>query len=204
MKKEILDRIQALGGNISNVRGTTLKEDIQAITFNTVLYRKPEDTAWAKAEQTEPIYGIGEYVDKHRAQFKKDKDTFYQELLSYYYCLTDEGRGQTFFQNELFTPFTEGTSSYDEWSGEWKEEEWKKIIKGEKMELIQIGYDYSFPDHLYVCLTDPNPENPVVYGTDHEEFFDKISIEGTLEEYFNRFMTQDELLAIIKSKLENE
>lgn len=203
MKKEILNRIKALGGNIDHVKGTSLKEDIMAITFNTVLYARPEDTPWAEAEEAEPIYGIGEYVDNHREQFEQDKNTFYQQMLDHYYCLTDEGRGQTFFTNELFTPFTKGTPSYEEWNGEWEEEDWKKVIKGEKMELIQIAYDYGFPDHLYVCLTDPNPENPIVYGTDHEEFFDEISIEGTLEEYFNRFMTKEELLSIVKNKLEH-
>ena len=41
MKQEILDRIQALGGDISQVKGTSLAEDLSAITFNTILYEKP-------------------------------------------------------------------------------------------------------------------------------------------------------------------
>ena len=56
MKQEILDRIQALGGDISQVKGTSLAEDLSAITFNTILYEKPEDTAWARADEEEPIY----------------------------------------------------------------------------------------------------------------------------------------------------
>jgi hypothetical protein len=48
------------------VKGTSLAEDLLAITFDTVLYPKPQDTPWAKAEDTEPIYGIGAWVDAHR------------------------------------------------------------------------------------------------------------------------------------------
>lgn len=44
MKQTILNRIQALGGDISKVKGTSLQEDLLAITFDTVLYEKPEDT----------------------------------------------------------------------------------------------------------------------------------------------------------------
>ena len=70
MKQEILNRIQALGGNISQVKGTSLAEDLLAITFNTVLYPKPEDTPWARADEEEPIYGLGKWVDDHRELWK--------------------------------------------------------------------------------------------------------------------------------------
>ena len=63
MKQTILNRIQALGGDISKVKGTSLSDDLLAITFNTVLYPKPQDTPWAKADEKEPIYGLGEWVD---------------------------------------------------------------------------------------------------------------------------------------------
>jgi len=43
MKESILTRIEALGGDISNVKGISLAEDLQSIKFNTVLYPKPED-----------------------------------------------------------------------------------------------------------------------------------------------------------------
>ena len=43
MKKEIVNRIKQLGGNVANVKGVSLQEDLCAITFNTALYQKPED-----------------------------------------------------------------------------------------------------------------------------------------------------------------
>ena len=33
MKKEITDRIRLLGGNVTNLKGDTLREDLCAITF---------------------------------------------------------------------------------------------------------------------------------------------------------------------------
>ena len=61
MKKEIVNRIKQLGGNVANVKGVSLQRDLCAITFNTALYRKPEDTPWHSAEDTEPIEGLGDW-----------------------------------------------------------------------------------------------------------------------------------------------
>ena len=46
MKKEITDRIRLLGGNVANLKGNSLKEDLCAITFDTALFLKPVDTPW--------------------------------------------------------------------------------------------------------------------------------------------------------------
>lgn len=51
MKKTILDRIQALGGDISSVKGKTLMEDLCSITFNTVLYKKFINTPWVDVDE---------------------------------------------------------------------------------------------------------------------------------------------------------
>ena len=77
MKQEILKRIQALGGDISQVKGTSLADDLLAVTFNTVLYPKPKDTPWARADEEEPIYGLGKWVDAHMELYKTDKKAFY-------------------------------------------------------------------------------------------------------------------------------
>ena len=55
MKKEITDRIRLLGGNVANLKGNSLKEDLCAITFDTALFLKPVDTPWLAAEDTESI-----------------------------------------------------------------------------------------------------------------------------------------------------
>jgi hypothetical protein len=76
MKQTVLDRIIELGGNIENVKGESLEKDLQAITFSTVLYPKKEDTPWSNAEDSEPIYGIGKFIDANMTLFKTDKQHF--------------------------------------------------------------------------------------------------------------------------------
>ena len=202
MKQEIIDRIERLGGNISNVKGNSLQKDLESITFNTVLYPKPEGTPWAKSEEQEAIYGIGEFIERNIHLVDSNKTELYDKIVKHFYRITEEGFGQVFFRNELFTPFKEGTDSYEEWNGEWEESDFKKEIIGSEMDLMFIGHSYGFPDNLFICLTDPNQENPVVYGTDHEVFFDEITKEGTLEDFFDSFMTKEELIEIVKAKLE--
>ncbi len=202
MKKEILNRIEALGGNISAVENISLQKDLEAITFSTVLYPKPKDTPWISADEAEPINGIGEFIDENKDLFNSNQTEFYDKIINQYYKITDEGFGQVMFRNTLFTPFQEGTEDYEEWKEFWQEEDFKKIIEGTNMNLMFIGYAYGFPDNLFICLTDPNPENPIVYGTDHEVFFDEITKQGTLEEFFNSFMTKEEFIQIVKDKLE--
>lgn len=202
MKKEILDRIKELGGNISEVKGVSLQKDLEAITFDTVLYPKPKDSPWATAEETEPIHGIGELIEANRNLLESNKGAFYDKIVNHYYKITEEGFGQTFYKKELFTPFKAGTPSYEEWNGEWKVADFKKVIIGSKMELMIIAHSYGFPDSLFICLTAPNQENPTVYGTDHEVYFDEITQKGTLEDFFNSFMTKEELINLLKAQLE--
>lgn len=214
MKQEILNRIQQLGGNIENVKGQSLKEDLMAIHFNTVLYPKPEDTPWQIAKNTEPIYGMKKFVEENKKLFEQDKKTFYDKIINHYYRVTKEGFGQMFYIGESFTPFKEGTPDFDEWNSDFEgwniepEDDYSidlnevvKVTKDLKPDFVQIFYSYSYPDHFYVCLSDPDPENPTVFGTDHEVFFSEVSNEGKLEEFFNQFMTKEELIEIIEKAL---
>lgn len=79
MKKEITDRIRLLGGNVANLKGNSLKEDLCAITFDTALFLKPVDTPWLAAEDTEPIEGLGDWVDEHMELFNSDREAFYKD-----------------------------------------------------------------------------------------------------------------------------
>lgn len=207
MKQEILNRLQALGGDISKVKGNSLQEDLLAITFNTVLYEKPQDTPWAKADEEEPICGLGEWVDTHIELYKSDKKAFYNKMIAEFYCLTQEPRGQHFWIANLFTPFKEGTTDYEEWYDDFSDEEFVDLTEITKLttdktpDFIQLFYTYSYPDHLYIALSDPNPENPTLFGTDHEVFFSEVDNMGTLEDYFNTLMTPEELINIVEKAL---
>ena len=207
MKQEILKRIQALGGDISQVKGTSLAEDLLAITFNTVLYPKPEDTPWARADEEEPIYGLGKWVDAHMELYQTDKKAFYDQMIAQFYQLTEEPHGQHFWTASLFTPFKEGTDDYEEWYDDFSDEEFTDLteitkVTGDKTtDFIQLFYTYGYPDHIYIALSDPNPENPILFGTDHEVFFREIDNMGTLEDYLNTLMTPEELIEIVEKAL---
>lgn len=203
LKESILNRIESLGGNTSDIKGESLKEIFESISFNSVMYPKQEDTPWSKASEAEPIYGINEFVKNNEALLKLNKSEFYNKLVSNFYTLTEEPYAQVFFRNWTFTPFKEGTDDYNEWNGEWELNHFKETIKGEAMDLMIIAYAYGYPDHHFICLSDPNPENPTVYGTDHEVYFDEISVIGLMEDYYNSFLTKEELLVIAKAKLDN-
>lgn len=206
MKQEILDRLKELGGNIDQVKGNSIVEDLLSISFNTVLYRRPIDTPWATADETEPIYGIGKFVDDNKDLFDSDKDTFYNKMIDTYYRLTKEGYGQMFWIARLFTPYKEGTSDFEEWNMDFTDdvnlEEVYKIVDDPKPDFIQLFYSYGFPDNYYICLSDPNPENPTLFGTDHEQFFYEVTNEGNLEEFLRKFMTKKELIEIVKKRID--
>lgn len=207
MKKEILEKIQQLGGNIDNVKGNSLADDILSITFNTVLYQKPEDTPWQTADQAEPIYGIGQFINENEALFNTDKQALHNKIIDKYFRLTNEGYGQVFWQPKLFTPFKQGTADFKEWNDDFTNEDTDlseiiKVTNDKTPDFIEVFYSYGFPDNYYICLSDPNPANPTLFGTDHEVFFREVTNEGSLEDFINTFMTKEELLTIVKNRIE--
>jgi hypothetical protein len=207
MKKEILEQIKKLGGNIDNVKGNSLQEDLQSITFDTVLYQRPTDKPWATAEEEEPIYGIGDFINQNESLFKEDKAALYDKIIQKYFRLTTEGFGQVFWEASPFTPFKEGTPDYAEWNGDFIDDETDlteiiKVTNDPSPDFILLFTSYGFPDSYYIALSDPNPENPTLFGTDHEVFFREVTNEGNLEDFLNTFMTKEELLEIVKRRIE--
>lgn len=209
MKKEILEQIKKLGGNIDNVKGNSLQEDLQSITFDTVLYQRPTDTPWATAAEEEPIYGIGDFINQNESLFKEDKAAFYDKIIQKYFRVTTEGFGQVFWEASPFTPFKEETPDYAEWNGDFTDDETDlteivKVTNDPSPNFVLLFTSYGFPDSYYIALSDPNPENPILFGTDHEVFFREVTNEGNLEDFLNTFMTKEELLEIVKRRIENK
>lgn len=210
MKQVILDRIQALGGDVSQVKGKSLAEDLMVITFDTVLYQRPEDAPWAKADDQEPIYGLGEYLDEHQELINTDRKAFYDKMIADYYVVTKEGRGQMFWAATPFTPYKEGTEDYEEWSSDFLREgevdltEITSATGLKQPEMMELFYSYGFPDQFYICMDDPNQDNPTLFGTDHEEFFMEVTNEGSLEAFMNTFMTPQELISIVDKALNKQ
>ncbi|RDY20502.1 hypothetical protein FL857_00050 [Criibacterium bergeronii] len=209
MNKKILQRIEALGGDVSEVGGEDLASDLSSIKFNCVLYPKTSNSPLATYEDAEPIFGISEEILKNKALYFKDKQKFFQMLIDKYYTDTIEDFGQSFWEPEPFTPFKEGSDDYYKWYDEFEENEdvdfsaVTEVTQDNMPELFHIAYSYGYPDSYYIALSDPNQQNPTVFGTDHEEFFQEVSIEGTLEDFFDNYMTKEEFLEIVKAQLKS-
>ena len=139
--------------------------------------------------------------------YKTDKKAFYDQMIADFYRFTEEGRGQHFWTASLFTPFKEGTDDYEEWYDDFADEDFTDLteitkVTGDKTpDFIELFYTYGYPDHIYIALSDPNPENPILFGTDHEVFFREIDNMGTLEDYLNTLMTPEELIEIVEKAL---
>jgi hypothetical protein len=195
MKKEILLQLQRLGGDISKVKHRSLQEDLEAISFPHPLYPKSEN--WL-----ENLYGVKDFFEKHQALYLENQAKFFETLLEHFFSDHEIPYGQMFFRNQHFTPFKEGTADFEEFRDWFTDEadlsEVRKIVADETPEFILIASSYGFPDHFYICLSDPNPDNPTVFGTDHEVFFTEISNRGTLEDFFNDFLTKEEFLGVVK------
>lgn len=207
MKREILERIEELGGNISSVTGKSLAEDLCSITFDTVLYRKNVDTPWSNADDEEPIEGLGDFVDENIELYKKDKDVFFNILYEKYFILTEEAYGQYFWSGEMFTPFREGSTDFEEWNDFFNDDLYslKKIFNitdNKNPDFVQLFYGYGYPDCIYAVSQDVNSENPTVFGTDHEEWFIEVDVEGDLEKYLQRFWTKKELREYMEHRID--
>jgi hypothetical protein len=203
----MLAQIQQLGGRTDQVKGQSLAADLLAITFGTVLYPRPTDTPWASAADAEPIAGLNKVVEANRALLATDQPAFYQHIADHFYRLTEAPHGQVFFRPGWFTPFRPNTPDYTEWNDHFTDPDEVDlsavyaVTQDPTPDFIFLAHSYGFPDTYFVCLSDPNPANPTVFGTDHEEFFSAITHEGSLEAFWRRFMPKEELLARIQQQL---
>ncbi|MBB6370099.1 hypothetical protein [Chryseobacterium shigense] len=194
MKANILQKLTVLGANTDHVnKEKTFAENWKSITFNHYLYDKEWD-----------VYGIDQFYESNRHLYANNKEDFYQNLLDHYFSEHENAYGQDFYKNWLFTPFKKNSEDFGELDGLVDETEVREIVQGSEMDFICIIYSYGYPDHYFVCLTDPDQENPTVYSTDHEVFFQEIENEGTLEKFLERYMTKEEFVEVVKEYLERK
>lgn len=203
MKQEILNLLKKLGGDISNAKGGSSYEDLRSVTFDTVLYDKFYDDF--------EVSGLEGFYNENKELYLTDKDAFCAKLIEKHFCLTAEGMYQNFWTAKMFTPFKEGTEDYKEWNDYFSGNdplwcanlaEFNNVTPDEKPDFMLLFESCGFPDHYYICLSDPNPENPTVFGTDHEEFFKKISNCGSLLDFLKNFIPKDEFIKIAIEDIE--
>ncbi|HLK98114.1 MAG TPA: hypothetical protein VK364_10125 [Hymenobacter sp.] len=194
MKQEILVQIQRLGGNIDHVKGRSLQEDLESIEFKCPIY--PDDYG-------DTLYGIDESYNNNKQLYLDSRPDFYATLLDHFFSDHEIPYGQAFFRNFLFTPFREDSEDFGELDGLAEESEIREVVNGTNLYFMCICYSNGYPDHYFVCLTDPDQENPTVYGTDHEVYFQEIKNKGTLEDFFKRFLIKEEFLKVVENYIES-
>ena len=203
MKQEILDALKNLGGNIDNAKDGSLYEDLLSVTFDTVLY--------ADFHNDFEIWELEKFYNENNDLYSSDKNTFSAKLLDKYFRLTRDGMCQEFWDVKMFTPFKKDTDDYKEWNSIFSDDvfgkcvdltEIRKITDNTKPDFMFLFESYGFPDSYFICLTDPQPDNPTVFGTDHEGFFREISNRGSLLDFLKNFISKEKFIEIAIEDIE--
>ena len=187
-------RIRDLGG-VPPEGASTLKEHLLGITFPHDLY----DDDWE-------VYGLDELMEAHRDVLDRDTEAFLDLAEAHYLSGKDLIVGQDMWTPQVFTPLTPDTPDFAEYKS-WFDEfvdlsPIRPFCEGEPLEFVQILFGYGYPDHYYICLQDADPNDPVVIGTDHEEFFSELRTRGPLSDFLNQYLTRSELRDRIRDYLE--
>lgn len=209
MKESIIKRIKDLGGNTDKVKQGTLQEQLIAIDFDALLYPKPTNLKWDLDPKTEPIKGLSDYIKLHLDLFYNNKPVFFERLLQYFYFDVVDNHGQKIWTTTYFTPLDSSTLDYKEWQEVFGQRDkldlqvFKQVANVENPNFIQLCFGFTHPDHYYILEADPNTENPTVFATDHSEFFKKVEVISSLEEFLNGFISPKELQSFIENSIEN-
>ena len=169
----IKNRIIELGGKC-NFQGKSLQDDLMSISFNK------------------------SFLTQDFADFLVDEQ--YREIQASGVIPESEVRTYKRIEVEpfLYTPFKKGTEDYDDVLEEY-EDYAKSMIGDDIQEFLVIGYTDA--ERWIVSLNDKNPANPKVYSIDMDLPFSENCLfdEGTLEDYFNDFVSASEYQLAIEN-----
>jgi hypothetical protein len=178
MKKEIEDRIKELGGKC-DFTGQSLQADLESISFDRSYLRKD----------------FAEYLQDEVWQALRDGAGITEADIVY---------PRISFIGRPFTPFRPGAADYEEWHETIDETYVSGFLAAKAPDMMYIGQSDGFPNFYFVNLADPNPGNPTVYTTDHEVFFSEIIEDGTLEEYFDKYVSPAEFEELVKQAMKSK
>lgn len=199
MNKSILARIQALGGDISQVKNHNLV-DLQYVSFKEVLHFRNDD---------EPFCEFYDEFYMPNQALLNNLDEFIDKAIAYYYISADDDDtafGQAFWRAYPFTPLTANTPDYEEWFDYFDDVDLSKFLAvtgGKTPEFLILMHTYGFPDHYFICTNDLNVDNPTVFSTDHEVYFHKVDIVGDLSTFLNQLMSKQEARQYIQTLLDD-
>ena len=194
MLPEILTKLRALGADTAAAPGLSLARALAAITLTGPLYRRDFADEYA---------GVDAFYRQHETLYAADESAFYAALLAHYYHDPPAYYGQDFFRHWLFTPFRPGSADEGELDGLVTPAELRRVVAGAQLDFMCVCSSSGFPDQYFICLTDPDPANPTVYGTDHEVFFQEIAPVGSLLDFWDRYLTPPAFEALVRAYLQS-
>lgn len=100
-----------------------------------------------------------------------------------------------------FTPFTPGTPDHEEWDGTIDAAPLTELCGVEAPTVVLLGYSDGFPNYYFTIAEGPNPENPAIYTTDHEDYFGEVEEFGTFSELLEGFLTPEEFEESVREAL---
>ena len=131
------------------------------------------DTPWLAAEDTEPIEGLGDWVDEHMELFNSDREAFYKEMTDTFFTLDEEPRRQLFWVARPFTPFQKGTPDFEEWNGWFTD-------NAELGEIIKYS-NCATPDFVELCSTGASSRCTVYRKTGDPLLWNAFKVFGQRE-----------------------
>lgn len=192
---EIKNRIQELGGSI-DPDSSSLQAFLLRVRFPHHLYYEHRG-----------FHGIDELLEQHQAVYEEDVEAFLDLVEQHYFTDRDFACGQDFWEPVLFTPLTPGSADQAEWESwfaDYADLSPIRAVCGEgELQFVRIVRNYRYPDQFYICLQDPQPENPTVFGTDHEAFFQEISVRGRFSDFLNIYCTRADFRELVREELQD-
>ena len=166
MNKIICERIAKLGGKCAFEEGDLLR-NMRSISFPKS-YLMPD---------------FSDYLEDDLLHRIKAEGVIREEEIPY---------PRIQYKTEIFTPFTKGTASYDEYTTFIDKEYVSSVIPCSELEFLIIGDSNSYPNYYFICLSDKDVSNPKVYTTDHEVYFREIEESGRFSDFLDLFLSDDE------------
>ncbi len=174
--KHLEDRVEDLGGNYA-VDCTNAVQFLESLSFDRKLILNEEETPWTDYFEDEEYEAIANM----------------EGIISYDNI---NAKPMLEFEATRFTPFTVGTDSHDEWDGTFDEEQVEQIIEtfgDENPEFLIFATSNGWPDTYLINLNEDS-DDPTVYTSDHEQFLIECEEFGSLTDFFNCLLTEDEYI----------
>ena len=183
MLDKIKSRVKVLGGK-GDESAVSVMGFLQSLVFDKIKLIDLEETPFTE-------FFVDEFYDEF---LEMDTIPNYEDM---------ETSTRVEISPKKFAPFTEGSDDYEEWGSELDMKEAIETYFGSgDLEFLKLAYSYGYPDCLFVKLNDES-DDPMVYGTDHEEYFVEIDEVCTVSKLFDCILTNDEYISEME-KLKKE